>query len=384
MLRRLISLLRIFPYIWFAITIQLAFTGWKSLASSQALPRTAAILMLVFGLVDWTLLALLPRLGLSYGQIELAWLLMLCGRAAILVIFALTLGGLYQVDLAMRNNHNLAGALILWCLANLAFLAIEFYSLYVEPFDLKVTTINIPGPAFFPDRSLRLIQLADTHIERLTKRDHEILARLEAIQPDLIVLTGDYVNYEYTSEPRAIQETRTFLSQLHAPFGVYAISGSRNVDKIDTMAKLFAGLDITVLNDRAQALPINGRVLFLMGIKLVDKRVRDRVVLSRLMSQSPPGAYTLLLYHTPDLIEAAAENQVSLYLAGHTHGGQIRFPILGALITLSAYGRKYASGLHKLNGTTLYTSRGLGMEGLHLPRARFLCPPEIVIVDLGG
>jgi predicted MPP superfamily phosphohydrolase len=52
------------------------------------------------------------------------------------------------------------------------------------------------------------------------------------------------------------------------------------------------------------------------------------------------------------------------------------------VITLSAYRRKYASGLHTLGPTTLYTSRGLGMEGLHLPRARLLCPPEIVVIDL--
>lgn len=384
MFRRLLPLPRILPYIWFTVTIQLAFSAWQSLASSVAFPRIAAILMLVFGLADWTMLALLPRLGLSYGQIELAWFLMLSGHLAILGCLVLPLEGLFRLNLAMRNDQVFTGGLILWIILNLAFLAVEFYSLYIEPFDLEVTTVHLPGPAFFPDRPLRLAQLADTHIERLTKRERGILTRLEAIHPDVIVLTGDYVNYDYASEPRAIQETRAFLSRLHAPCGVYAIPGSRDVDKIETMAELFPGLDITVLNDHAQELLIHGNVLFLMGITLVDKHTRDRAELTHLMSQSPPGAYSLLLYHTPDLIKAAAENQVNLYLAGHTHGGQIRFPILGPLITLSAYGRKYASGLHNLNGTTLYTSRGLGMEGLHLPRARFLCPPEIVVIELGG
>jgi predicted MPP superfamily phosphohydrolase len=128
-------------------------------------------------------------------------------------------------------------------------------------------------------------------------------------------------------------------------------------------------------------LPVGNGVLYLAGVK-IDRSGHDRTVLSELMQQAPPGAYSILLYHSPDLIEAAAQNGVDLYLAGHTHGGQVRFPFIGAVITLSAYRRKYASGLHTLGPTTLYTSRGLGMEGLHLPRARLLCPPEIVVIDL--
>jgi len=148
------------------------------------------------------------------------------------------------------------------------------------------------------------------------------------------------------------------------------------------MAEIFTGLEITVFNDQAQLLFIGNDELYLAGVN-IDHGGNDRAVLSKLMQKAPPGAYSLLLYHSPDLIEAAAENGVNLYLAGHTHGGQIRLPFIGALITLSTYGRKYASGRHTLGPTTLYTSRGLGMEGLHLPRARLLCPPEMVVIELG-
>jgi predicted MPP superfamily phosphohydrolase len=145
--------------------------------------------------------------------------------------------------------------------------------------------------------------------------------------------------------------------------------------------EIFTGLNITVLIDQAYTLSIGEGVLYLAGVK-IDRSGHDRTVLSELMQQAPAGAYSLLLYHTPDLIETAAQNGVNLYLAGHTHGGQVRLPFIGAVITLSAYGRKYASGLHTLGPTTLYTSRGLGMEGLHLPRARLLCPPEMVVIEL--
>ena len=381
MFRHTRFLLKLVPYLFFIFTTLLAYSTWQPLADSQELARIATLVMLIFDLADWLMLAALPRLQLSYGSLGFAWFLVLCGRIILLLTILLPLAGLFRLQPALHTPRIMIGALILWGLINLAASAVEFYSLYIEPFNLRVTQVSLSGPAFFTDRPLRIVQLADPHVERITKRERDIIARLNALQPDLIVLTGDYVNYDYVREPRARQEAHTFLSQLHAPLGVYAVPGSTLVDLPETMAEVFAGLDITVLNDQAQALPVGAGFIYLAGVK-VDRGGRDRTVLSNLMQQAPPGAYSLLLYHTPDLIEVAAENGVNLYLAGHTHGGQIRLPFIGALITLSAYGRKYASGLYTLGPTTLYVSRGLGMEGLHLPRARLLCPPEILVISL--
>lgn len=80
----------------------------------------------------------------------------------------------------------------------------------------------------------------------------------------------------------------------------------------------------------------------------------------------------------------ASELDVDLYLCGHTHGGQIRLPFFGALITSSDLGKRYEAGRYQQNNTTLYVSRGLGMEGLGAPRARFLSPPEIIEWTLMG
>jgi predicted MPP superfamily phosphohydrolase len=381
MLRHIRPLNKLNPYLVYILTLLLTYFTWQFLVDKQELACIAALGMLILGLMDWILLAALPRLGLSYGSIRLSWFLMLCGRIIYLLVFILPLLILFHIRPAMKTPGMVLGALILWGFANLAASAVEFYSMYIEPFDLRVTTLRLPGPTFFPDRSLRIVQLADIHIERGTKREQEILARLIALRPDLIVLTGDYVNYDFLFDPRAIQEARAFLAKLAAPLGVYAISGSRLVDPPELMAALFSGLNIRVLNDQAQLLKIGEGAIYLMGIQSQDNGARDRDVLLSLKEKSPPGAYSLLLYHSPDQIEAAAESGVNLYLAGHTHGGQIRLPFIGALITLSAYGRKYASGRHHLGPTILYTSRGLGLEGLHLPRARFLCPPEMVVVE---
>jgi predicted MPP superfamily phosphohydrolase len=369
------------PCILLLFVLPVTFIAWQLLSKSQVLAILAALAMLLFGLMDGVLLAALPRLHLSYGSLGLPWFLILLTRIILLLIVTLPLAGLFNLQPALDTLQTARGGLILWGIVNLLISAVAFYGMYLEPFDLRVTELKFPGPAFSSGRPLRIVQLADLHVERLTKREDEILTHLSTLQPDLIVLTGDYVNYDYACEPRAIQEARTFLSQIHAPKGVYAIPGSKFVDAPETMTEIFTGLDITVLTDQAQALPVGNGVLYLAGVK-IDRSGHDRTVLSELMQQAPPGAYSILLYHSPDLIEAAAQNGVDLYLAGHTHGGQVRFPFIGAVITLSAYRRKYASGLHTLGPTTLYTSRGLGMEGLHLPRARLLCPPEIVVIDL--
>jgi predicted MPP superfamily phosphohydrolase len=80
----------------------------------------------------------------------------------------------------------------------------------------------------------------------------------------------------------------------------------------------------------------------------------------------------------------AQQYPVDLYLCGHTHGGQVRLPIYGAIITSSSLGKRYEMGPYVEQDTTLYISRGIGLEGLSAPRMRLLCPPEIILFSLSG
>ena len=92
----------------------------------------------------------------------------------------------------------------------------------------------------------------------------------------------------------------------------------------------------------------------------------------------------------PDLAPEAAAAGVDLQLSGHTHGGQIRMPVYGALITSSIYGKRFEMGYYPVESSgrerpmTLYVSRGIGLEGGIAPRARFLSPPEIILWSLQG
>ncbi|MFL5318701.1 MAG: metallophosphoesterase, partial [Myxococcaceae bacterium] len=97
----------------------------------------------------------------------------------------------------------------------------------------------------------------------------------------------------------------------------------------------------------------------------------------------PPDRYRIVVLHTPDDVEHAAERKPDLYLAGHTHGGQVRIPLYGAVITESAFDKKYEMGEYRVQETTLFVSRGVGVEP-GMPRIRFDCRPEIAVIDLIG
>jgi hypothetical protein len=278
----------------------LTYLAWSQRTDSLIFPQIATMTMFILGLADGLMLVTLPRLHLSYGSPGLPWFFILGARLVLLFLTAIIV---ILVWPAFPNRQAEAYALITWWIANLSISAVAFYGMYIEPFDLQVTEIKLPGPSFLPDHPLRIIQLADLHVERTTKRERAILSRLETLRPDLIVLTGDYLNFDYNRDPRAIQDARAFLSRVHAPWGVFAIPGSRAVDLQETMRELFTGLDITVLNDQAQTLSIGSGALYLAGVQ-IDRSGHDRVVLSNLMQEAPSGAYRLLLYHSPDLIGA--------------------------------------------------------------------------------
>jgi hypothetical protein len=338
----------------------------------------------IFAGSDWLLLEMLPRLGLSFGPVGLP-LLSITGVRMLLTLCLLWswhwVGKFWPSIISARGTF--LTLTILWLL-HLSVLVSEIEGIYFEPFDLSVTELNLSSPDFLPNEPLRIVQLSDLHIERITKREHEIIELVDNLKPDIIVLTGDYLNKSYTYDPQAQREARLFLGQLHAPYGVYAVI-AEPVDPPEVAATLFDGLDIVVLDNQVHAISFEGGALYLVGVTYTKymEREQDEAVLASLMAPVPPDAYTLLLYHTPDLVKAAAKEEVNLHLAGHTHGGQVRLPFYGAVLTASEFGKTYEQGRYTVGPTTLYVSRGLGMEGQGAPRVRFLCPPELVVVNLG-
>jgi predicted MPP superfamily phosphohydrolase len=330
------------------------------------------LILLAFILMDAFWLLSLSRWGISYGPRKLPFILFFIFRIGLFVLWFVLQGRLFKVSV---NPPNLS--FFSFLVTNLLVLVFGIYGFCIEPFQLTQSHLEISVAGL--SRPVRIIQLSDIHVEYITRREQELVTLIESLHPDLIVMTGDYTSEDFTNDPVTFQDLRQFISQLHVPLGIYAVNG--NSESVYVMDLLFADTGIHLLDNEVVRIPELGDHMAILGLSYFNELI-DEVNLTRLMSQVQPEDYTILLYHKPDLAYAARDLKVNLYLCGHTHGGQVRLPIFGALITNSRYGKTFEMGLYSLDQMTLFVSRGLGFTSGSAPRIRFLAPPEVVVIDL--
>lgn len=315
-----------------------------------------------FFLIDWALVALLPRFGRSYGPPKPSVLIL----AVLRMIFAFLP---FPFAVALQGVGTL--------------LVVDGF--WLEPFRLRVTQQKLTSPKLRKGHPVRVLHLGDLHIERITQRERLLNQWINELKPDLILFSGDILNLSYLEDARAWQDARMVLSGWHAPGGVFVVSGSPAVDLDHVFPKLVEGLDnLTWLREDRVTLQINGQTLDIIGMSCTHKPFVDGPRLEKLTAGSN-GNFTFLLYHTPDLAPNAANTgAIDLQFSGHTHGGQFRLPWFGTLFAGSLYGKRFESGRRQIGSLTLYVTRGIGMEGKAAPRLRFLCSPEIILWELDG
>ena len=351
---------------------------WARVVEQASWGVGVALGMLFFAAIDWSLLALLPRLRISFGAVQLPFLALTLLRCLTAVLAAALA--------TWRPEPALVGLV----LVQLLFSGLAVYGTMVEPFRVQVTRLEVCSPKLAGlESGLRIVQISDLHVERLTRRDRDLPALVAGLAPDLIVITGDFLNTSYSEDPRALADLRTVLGQVHAPLGVYAVWGTIEVDLPHLLRPILDELGIVVLEESMAQVPLGtgsggDRGLWLVGLSCTRDLAAAGARMRKLLADLPAQAFSLLLYHTPDLMPQAAALGVDLYLAGHTHGGQWRVPGFGAILTSSQYWKRYEAGAYREADTTLYVSRGLGMEGFGTPRARLFCPPEVVLITLCG
>src|SRR5256712_838359 len=235
--------------------------------------------------------------------------------------------------------------------------------------ELEVTRTAIAVNGLPPGLSgLRVGLLTDVHRSELVAHE-DVAAAVTALmneRPDLIVLGGDYVTW---GDRRFVGPAAEALAPLSAPHGIFGILGNHDDDH-DMPAALTKN-GVQMLKDARTRLKINNEALDMIGIRFWTKRASDIAPLLR-----GATAPTVLLAHDPRRLTEAAGFGIPLLLSGHTHGGQVVLPIVGAL---AAQKFPVVWGIGRRDRTTMFVSRGVGT--IYLP-VRVNCPPEVAILTL--
>ncbi len=265
-------------------------------------------------------------------------------------------------------------------------LAIGSDAAIFEPNDPKVVRLEISVkrlPEAFD--GFTIVQLSDFHYGELCaipiRRAVEIVKKL---QPDMVVLTGDFITVPLwshflrdRSQPANDAEPCTrMLRELRPAAGMFAALGNHDVNSDGRwITEIIESNGIPVLRNRSIPIEKGGARFWLAG---VDDVLEGKPDLDLTLQSVPSAEPVILLAHEPDFADQAARYPIDLQLSGHSHGGQIWLPVVGAP-WLPLLGREYPRGLRKIGNLTLYTNIGLGT--IRLP-IRLNCPPEITLLTL--
>jgi uncharacterized protein len=267
------------------------------------------------------------------------------------------------------------GTRFLFSAASMASL-LSVYSIYGESY--WVQTMYVPLsfdrlPAAFS--GLRMIQFSDVHLGHHYNLANfsNVVSTINQLRPDVICFTGDLYDADH-GHPS--EECVPLLSALKATYGKWAVLGNHDYRSgvPHKIVQLLEESGFELLKNNNRILERNGQRIRIAG---VDDVIFGEPDLQQALKGGNDKDFTLLLAHEPDYADTAALYPVDLQISGHSHGGQIRLPWLGPIVTTEK-GQKYVQGLYKIKESRLqvYTNRGIGMT--YLP-VRFLCRPEITV-----
>lgn len=252
----------------------------------------------------------------------------------------------------------------------------------LEVNEITVTSDRIP-PAF---SGFRIAQVSDLHNAEFGEGNAELLQMLSECGPDIIVITGDFVDSSRTDIALAL----AFAEEAVKIAPTYYVTGNHEV-AISQYDLLKAGLEmagVIVLEDEAVSLEYQGESIMLIGLSDPDATIKGdlfgevpAMVSTKLRNLTDGGSgYTVLLSHRPELFETYVSSGVDLVFSGHAHGGQFRLPFVGGMVAPNqGLFPKYDAGLYAGGDTNMVVSRGIGNSIIPI---RFNNRPEIVVVEL--
>lgn len=266
--------------------------------------------------------------------------------------------------------------------AILGFLGlIGAYAYFIEPRRLIVNEQNLKIPRWSAKLDgFKIVAISDIHggsSDVTEEKLRRLVALANAQNPDLIVLLGDYVSQKSKTDASLKMPFETVaenLRGLQAKYGVYAVVGNHDWYYNEQRVRSeFERIGVKVLENEVAPLQVSGETIYLWGIEDYWKKNR---VPTNVFEQIPIKQNIVAVTHNPDSLLKAPE-EISLMLAGHTHGGQVKFPFYGAIAFVND--PRFMAGFVEADGKHVFVTTGVGCTG---PQIRFNVPPEIAVLNL--
>jgi uncharacterized protein len=272
-----------------------------------------------------------------------------------------------------RSFLKIGGAFFVASLASLPLYSFIFERFWIDIHKVQLTFKQLPTNF----SGMKIVHFSDLHLGEFFDVDHlkKIVHTINGLRPDLICFTGDLVE----DDTALLKDCIPILQQLHAPLGKISILGNhdyrmgKQTEVIDSLKKS----GIVFLQNGHTSIGRLGENIFVAG---VDDLFGGGPDIPKAIKDIPSNNFTILLAHEPDLADISVQHPIHLQLSGHSHGGQIRLPFVGALFTPDG-AKKYIDGLinFKNSNLSLYVNRGIGTTALPF---RFNCRPELTVITL--
>jgi uncharacterized protein len=271
--------------------------------------------------------------------------------------------------------------------------AVFVWAFFIEPRWYRLRKVTISGQKKL-NKSITILHLSDIHFVKNEGHKRPFFQKLSMLNPDLIFLTGDIIDND-----EGIETAARVMSGLRARYGTFMVLGNHDYydyhvfdniryhlglgkttvhrNNVPHFVSEMKRVGVQTLVNESVKLQVHGTDVLIGG---TDDPVTQKVDFEKALHGLSPTTFNILLIHHLDGILKLSHKGVDLAFAGHTHGGQIRLPIIGPLVTETKLGRRFVEGLHDYNGTTVFISRGMGAGRILIPR--LACRPEAIWIEV--
>lgn len=330
-----------------------------------------------------------PLVGVAYEllTVVLPGALVVVGALSVLGGWAPRRGGrLAQSGKSSRQlaPRRLVAAGVLLALAG-ALVLVRVYATHIEPYRLQVRRVTIRTADV--DRRIRILHMTDVQSPSIGEYEAGAFRAIRALEPDLVLNTGDLLQ-PIPPASMASEEPKleALFETLDPPLGIYSVMGNLEHSRdFELKDRAFGGM--VTLQGSGAVVRRGKTVIRIWGLGISSSSGQTwadpRPEVERWIEKAAPGEFTILMGHRPDYVARVSDLPMDLCLAGHTHGGQLRIPGFGPLVTSSSLPRRLARGFHRVGSTSLNVSAGIGAEhAFGLPSIRLFSPPDVTLIEL--